>query len=207
MPQVSKWYFRPIEFVEPTALGFKVVGQIGTPLKWFSSPEVLSFSGTDVVCLRGDMQIRLVGPASQLVDLLRDEHIVNIRAAQVPVDHIVANAMEEAGFPLQPNPIPQPLAASPKRSFVKRALKPGDRVGGHVICKHKIRRNLCKECGGGGLCEHERQRHWCPECGGRNKVRCEHGAQKSKCRQGCGGSAFCQHNQYKYRCKLCKATQ
>ena len=101
MPQVSRWYFRPIEFVEPTALGFKVVGQIGTPPKWFSAPEVLSFSGTDVVCLRGDMQIRLVGPASQLVDLLRDEHLATIRAAEVPADHVVSRAMEEAGFPLQ----------------------------------------------------------------------------------------------------------
>ena len=165
-----------------------------------------SFSGTDVVCHLGGMQIRLVGPTHNLVDILRDEHIDNIRSVQVP-EHIVAKAMEEAGYSLNPNPIPPILAARTTKSPVKRTLKPGDRVGGHVICVHKIRRNLCKECGGGGLCEHDIQRHWCTTCGGRNKVRCEHGAQKSKCRHGCGGSAFCQHNQYKYRCKLCKATQ
>ena len=99
------------------------------------------------------------------------------------------------------------LQRLPPCRLVKRILVPGDRVGGHVICKHKIRRNLCEECSGGGICDQHIQRHWCTECGGKNKVRCVHGHQKSKCREGCGGSAFCPHGQYKYRCKVCKAKQ
>jgi hypothetical protein len=207
MQQVSKWSFAPVQFVVPQALGFKVSGEIGTPPQWFTGPEVSSFSGTDVVCHCGGVNIRLVGPACQLVDLLRDEHIANIRAAQVPLDHIVALALEEAGHSLYQYPIPQRSAARSNKSPVKRIRAPGDRVGGHVICRHKIRRNLCEECGGGGICEHHIQRHWCRQCGGPNKVRCVHGHQKSKCREGCGGSAFCQHNQYKYRCRECKAKQ
>ena len=207
MPQVSQWSFEPLKFVQPNALGFKVSGQIGNPAIWFSGPEVASFSGTDVVCLRGGIKIRLVGRASGLADLLRDEHLRTIRAAEVPADHIVSRAMEEFGYPLHFNPIPEVSAGRSIKPPVKRLLAPGQRVGGHVICSHNKRRNLCEECGGGGICKHHIQRHWCTECGGTYKVRCEHGHQKSKCRQGCGGSAFCSHNQYKYRCKVCKAKQ
>jgi len=207
MPQVSQWSFDPIKWVVPTDLGFKVCGQIGNPAKWFTGPEVASFSGTDVVCLRGGIKIRLVGRASGLADLLRDEHLRTIRAAAVPADHVVSRAMEESGSSLHFNPIPEMSAGRTTKHPVKRLLAPGQRVGGHVICDHKKRRNLCEICGGGGICKHHIQRHWCTECGGRNKVRCEHGHQKSKCRQGCGGSAFCSHGQYKYRCKACKAKQ
>ena len=34
-------------------------------------------------------------------DLLRDEHLATIRAAEEPADHVVSRAMEEAGLPLQ----------------------------------------------------------------------------------------------------------
>jgi hypothetical protein len=207
MPQVSQWSFEPLKWVNPTALGFKISGHVGNTTQWFTGPEVASFSGTDVVCLRGGIKIRLVGRASGLADLLRDEHLQTIRAAEVPADHVVSRAMEEIGYPLHSNPIPEMSAGRTIKQPVKRLLAPGQRVGGHVICDHKKRRNLCEKCGGGGICKHHIQRHWCSECGGINKVRCEHGHQKSKCRQGCGGSAFCSHGQYKYRCKACKAKQ
>ena len=207
MPQVSKWSFEPLKWVEPTALGFKISGHVGNPAKWFTGPEVASFSGTDVVCLRGGIKIRVVGPASGLADLLRDEHLRTIRAAAVPADHVVSRAMEEFGYPLHFNPIPEVSAGRSIKPPVKRLLAPGQRVGGHVICVHKKRRNLCEKCGGGGICKHHIQRHWCTECGGKNKVRCVHGHQKSKCSEGCGGSAFCPHGQYKYRCKVCKVKQ
>ena len=56
--------------------------------------------------------------------------------------------------------------------------------------------------GGGGawICEHGRQRSRCKECGGSGI--CEHGRQRRQCKA-CGGSAFCEHGRQRSRCKEC----
>jgi len=40
----------------------------------------------------------------------------------------------------------------------------------------------CKECGGGSICEHGRQRSRCKECGGKDRI-CEHGRRRSDCKE------------------------
>ena len=91
----------------------------------------------------------------------------------------------------------------PKSDGESNANSYGRAPSGHELCKHNIRKTLCKACKGGGICEHGLQRSWCRQCGG--SARCEHGKQKSKCKI-CpgGGSAFCHHDKYRYRCNKCK---
>ena len=50
------------------------------------------------------------------------------------------------------------------------------------------------------MCEHGRQKSSCKECGGSSI--CEHGRQKSKCKE-CSGASICQHGKYKSHCKIC----
>ena len=49
-------------------------------------------------------------------------------------------------------------------------------------------------------CEHGRQKSQCRECGGSGI--CEHGKQKSRCKE-CGGSGICEHGKHKAYCKEC----
>lgn len=49
-------------------------------------------------------------------------------------------------------------------------------------------------------CEHGRQRSTCKECGGVSI--CEHGRQRSQCKDCCGAS-ICDHGIQRYHCKLC----
>ena len=49
-------------------------------------------------------------------------------------------------------------------------------------------------------CEHGKQKSQCRDCGG-SQI-CEHGRQKSICRD-CGGSQICEHEKRKSRCKDC----
>ena len=49
-------------------------------------------------------------------------------------------------------------------------------------------------------CEHGKQKSQCKECGGSNI--CEHGKQKSQCKE-CGGSSICEHGKHKSHCKEC----
>lgn len=66
-----------------------------------------------------------------------------------------------------------------------------------VCILHK--KQFCRECNH-GYCEHGKQKTHCRECGGSSF--CEHGKQKHKCRE-CGGSAFCEHGKYKQFCREC----
>jgi hypothetical protein len=52
-------------------------------------------------------------------------------------------------------------------------------------------------------CEHGRQKSICKECGGCGL--CQHGKQKRYCKE-CGGSAFCEHGKRKERCKECSGS-
>ena len=47
------------------------------------------------------------------------------------------------------------------------------------MCKHRIRRRLCRECGGGSLCIHGNPKQFCGICGGISI--CPHGARKRSC--------------------------
>ena len=49
-------------------------------------------------------------------------------------------------------------------------------------------------------CEHGRQRSQCKECGGGSI--CEHGRQRSRCKE-CGGSGICEHGRVRRQCKEC----
>jgi hypothetical protein len=49
-------------------------------------------------------------------------------------------------------------------------------------------------------CEHGKQKSRCKECGG-SQI-CEHGKQKSSCKE-CGGSQICEHGKHKSSCKEC----
>jgi hypothetical protein len=49
-------------------------------------------------------------------------------------------------------------------------------------------------------CEHGKQKSRCKECGGSSF--CEHGKQKSQCKE-CGGSSICEHGKRKSSCKEC----
>ena len=49
-------------------------------------------------------------------------------------------------------------------------------------------------------CEHGKQKSYCKECGGSSI--CEHGKQKSRCKE-CGGSSICEHGKQKSKCKEC----
>ena len=49
-------------------------------------------------------------------------------------------------------------------------------------------------------CEHGRQKSRCRDCGGSSI--CEHGKVKDRCRD-CGGSAFCEHGKFKNKCRDC----
>ena len=49
-------------------------------------------------------------------------------------------------------------------------------------------------------CEHGRQKSHCKECGG-NSI-CSHGRRKSQCKE-CGGSSICEHGRQKPCCKEC----
>lgn len=100
---------------------------------------------------------------------------------------------------------------------------------GTGFCEHGHRTRQCEDCRASSICVHGRPKWLCTECDGmrlykngrkaRNgkgtclrqmhtrkksgiKTLCEHGRQKSRCRD-CGGSSFCVHRQYKYYCKEC----
>ena len=49
-------------------------------------------------------------------------------------------------------------------------------------------------------CEHKRQKSRCKECGGSSF--CEHKKQRRQCKD-CGGSAICEHKRLKSQCKEC----
>ncbi len=49
-------------------------------------------------------------------------------------------------------------------------------------------------------CEHGRQKSECKDCGGSGI--CEHGRQRSQCKD-CGGSGICEHGQIRSKCKDC----
>jgi len=49
-------------------------------------------------------------------------------------------------------------------------------------------------------CEHGRQKSKCKECGGSSI--CKHSRQKSQCKE-CGGSSICEHGRFKSTCKEC----
>ena len=49
-------------------------------------------------------------------------------------------------------------------------------------------------------CEHNREKSRCKECGGVSI--CEHNRRKSQCKE-CGGVSICEHNREKSRCKEC----
>ena len=49
-------------------------------------------------------------------------------------------------------------------------------------------------------CEHGRQKTLCKECGGASI--CEHGRQRNICKE-CGGSSICEHNRQRNQCKDC----
>ena len=50
-------------------------------------------------------------------------------------------------------------------------------------------------------CEHGRERSKCKDCGGVSI--CEHGRQRSKCKD-CGGVSICEHGRQRCRCKECR---
>ena len=64
-----------------------------------------------------------------------------------------------------------------------------------LICKAKHEKNKC---------EHGRQKSQCKDCGG-SQI-CEHNRQKSKCKD-CGGNQICEHNRQKSKCKVCSPQQ
>ena len=49
-------------------------------------------------------------------------------------------------------------------------------------------------------CEHGRQRSQCKECGGASI--CEHGRQRNYCKE-CGGASICEHGRQRHKCKEC----
>jgi len=53
-------------------------------------------------------------------------------------------------------------------------------------------------------CEHGKQRTLCKDCGG-NSI-CEHHIQRHRCYQ-CGGSSVCEHNRQRHMCIQCKGSQ
>ena len=53
-------------------------------------------------------------------------------------------------------------------------------------------------------CEHGKQRTICKDCGG-NSI-CEHHIQRYRCYQ-CGGSSVCEHNRQRHMCIQCKGSQ
>jgi len=61
---------------------------------------------------------------------------------------------------------------------------------------------------GRDLCIHHRVEKDCSICRPRIKVwaRCEHGRQRSKCKE-CGGSSICEHGRQRSRCKECRSTR
>ena len=56
------------------------------------------------------------------------------------------------------------------------------------------------DSGGGSICEHGRQRSKCRECDG--GAICEHGRIRTQCKE-CGGSEICEHNRIRSTCKEC----
>ena len=54
------------------------------------------------------------------------------------------------------------------------------------------------------ICEHGRQRSKCKECGGASI--CEHGRRRSRCKE-CGGSAICEHGRQRSKCNLRSAAR
>ena len=52
-----------------------------------------------------------------------------------------------------------------------------------------------------GYCEHGRQRSRCKECGGGSI--CEHDRVRSVCKE-CGGGSICEHGRVRSQCKECK---
>ena len=70
------------------------------------------------------------------------------------------------------------------------------------MCIHSIAKTNCRLCK--YKCDHGRQKSNCKECGGGSI--CEHGKLKSNCKE-CGGSAFCIHGIKKAQCKECGGSQ
>ena len=73
-----------------------------------------------------------------------------------------------------------------------------DRVSGG---KYLHKGNVCMWRNGKICCEHGRQKSTCKECGG--SAICEHGKQKRQCKE-CGGSGICEHGRRKSQCKECE---
>lgn len=69
--------------------------------------------------------------------------------------------------------------------------------GGNSVCKHKIDKGRCFECGGSELCKHKRVRSHCSDesCNGGGSL-CEHKILRTLCRdENCeGGGSYCKHN-------------
>lgn len=61
------------------------------------------------------------------------------------------------------------------------------------------KKQYCRDCNV-GFCEHGRQKSHCKECGGISI--CEHNRLKNVCKD-CGGSNICEHGRRKYQCKEC----
>ena len=60
--------------------------------------------------------------------------------------------------------------------------------------------DYCKKSRQKTKCIHRRQRSKCKDCCGGHI--CEHGRQRSQCKD-CGGSRICEHNKTKSRCQDC----
>ena len=106
-----------------------------------------------------------------------------------------------------PAPLQVALARSPPKQ-TKRACAgpsavtlPGEGSGGDGV------KAQAGQGRAGGVvkrkrCEHGRERSRCKDCGGSGI--CEHGRQRSRCKD-CRGSSICEHGKQRYACKECKS--
>ena len=63
------------------------------------------------------------------------------------------------------------------------------------------RRTSCTNVGmGKKRCEHGRERSRCKDCGGSGI--CEHGRRRTQCKE-CGGGSICEHGRMRSQCKEC----
>ena len=70
----------------------------------------------------------------------------------------------------------------------------------HLYARSR-RRTSCTHVGmGKKKCEHGRQRSQCKDCGGGSI--CEHGRRRSTCKE-CGGASICEHGRQRSKCKEC----
>ena len=80
--------------------------------------------------------------------------------------------------------------------------KKEDRVKGQIYINKKGEKGTWN--GNRLLCEHGKQKSTCKECGGSSI--CEHSKRKSECKE-CGGSNICEHGKRKSYCKECGGSQ